>query len=213
MAQGKRLEPLSPRPFSRLQEEGRNIDHLTPSNSRRWSATLGAERSLDLHGRPMVILSPSLHRYAASAVLGLLSAAAFIVAVRRLAGALANPLEPAVLLAVAAVTVAAAAAIRLNWLSAPPGNPRPGIDRAVMIVTSLAVVALGAGLSLPGTSAVGMFLFWTLLGAEESWAWGWRVWRGFERACLRLGGRPFARIRPMPGRRAPIAAAQLRVQR
>jgi hypothetical protein len=49
-----------------------------------------------------------------------------------------------------------------------------------MIVTSLAVAALGAGLCLPGTSAVGMFLLWTLLGAEESWAWGWRVRHSFD---------------------------------
>ena len=49
-----------------------------------------------------------------------------------------------------------------------------------MILTSLAVAALGAGLCLPGTSAAGAFLFWMLLGAEESWAWGWRLRHAFE---------------------------------
>ncbi len=173
---------------------------------------MGAERSLNLHGRPMAILSPNLHRYAAGAVLGLLSTAALIVVARRLAGALANPLEPAMLLAAAAVTVAAAAAIRLSWLSAPSGNPLPGIERAVMILTSLAVAALGAGLCLPGTSAVGLFLLWTLLGAEESWAWGWRVRRGFD-ATPSAGRQAVRTDLAHVGARAPIGVAQLCVRR
>jgi len=140
---------------------------------------VGVQQSLDLRGRPMGILSQNLHRYAAGGVLALLCTTALILVVRRLAGALANPLEPATLLAVAAVVAAAAAAIRLSWLAPTPGSPRSGIDRAMMILTSLAVAALGTGLCLPGTSAVGMFLLWTLLGAEESWAWGWRVREGF----------------------------------
>ena len=37
-----------------------------------------------------------------------------------------------------------------------------------MVLTSLSVAALGLGLCLPDTSAVGRFLFCTLLGAEEA---------------------------------------------
>jgi hypothetical protein len=128
----------------------------------------------------MGIPSQNLHRYVAGIVLGLLSTTALILVARRLAGALANPLEPATLLIVAAMAATTAVAIRLSWLSPPLGDSLPGIDRAVMILTSLAVAGLGAGLCLPGTSAVGMFLLWTLLGAEESWAWGWRIRHGFE---------------------------------
>ncbi len=141
---------------------------------------MGAQQSLNLHDRPLGILPQNLHRYAAGVVLGLLSMAALIFVVRRLAGALANPLEPAMLLAVAALVAAAAAAIRLSWIWPPPGNSLPRVDQAVMILTSLAVAGLGAGLCLPGTSVVGAFLLWTLLGAEESWAWGWRLRHGFE---------------------------------
>jgi hypothetical protein len=126
----------------------------------------------------MGALPHSFHRYAAALALGLLSAAALVLVARRWAGALAHPLEPAMLLAVAVLAVAAAAAIRLTWLSPASGNSLPGIDRAVMLLTSLALAALGAGLCLPGTSAAGAFLLWTLLGAEESWAWGWRLRRG-----------------------------------
>ena len=49
----------------------------------------------------MPILPQNLPRYAATLVLGLLGMAALVLVARRLAGALANPLEPAMLLAVA----------------------------------------------------------------------------------------------------------------
>ena len=145
-----------------------------------WSAILGVQQSLNLRGRPLGILPQSLHRYAAGRVLGLLSAAALILVARRMAGALAQ----------SAGTGHAAGRRRRGrgrrgrdslepGFRRRPGTRLPGIDRAVMLLTSLAVAALGAGLCLPGTSAVGMFLLWTLLGAEESWAWGWRLRRGF----------------------------------
>ena len=130
----------------------------------------------------MEALPQNFHRYAAALVLALLGMAALILVSRRLAGALAHPLEPAMLLAVAAMAAAAAAAIRLTWLSPAPATAPPSIDRAVMILTSVAVAALAAGLCLPGTSAAGLFLVWALLGAEESWAWGRRLRGGFGAA-------------------------------
>jgi hypothetical protein len=139
---------------------------------------LGAQQSLDLHCRPAGGGPQNLHRYAAGLVLGLLTAAALVLLARRWAGALCYPLPPALLLGVAVVAAAAAAAIRLAWLSPPPADSLPGIDRGVMLLTSLALASLGAGLCVPGTSAAGVFFLWTLLGAEESWAWGWRLRRG-----------------------------------
>ena len=107
-------------------------------------------------------------------LLGLLTAAALMVVARRLAGALANPLEPATLLTTGILVAAAAAAIRLGWFFSP-AHPARRLDRAVMLLTSLSVAALGAGLCLPDTPAVGKFLLCTLLGAEESWAWAWHI--------------------------------------
>ena len=121
----------------------------------------------------MEALPQNFHRYAAALVLALLGMAALILVSRRLAGALAHPLEPA-MLAVAAMAAAAAAAIRLTWLSPAPATAPPSVDEAVMILTSVAVAALAAGLCLPGTSAAGLFLVSALLGTEESWAWGRR---------------------------------------
>jgi hypothetical protein len=116
-------------------------------------------------------LPQNLHRCLAAAVLALLSAAALVLVARRLAGALTNPLEPVTLLVIGALVAAAAAAIRLGWFL-PPAAGRPmRLDRAMMLLTSLAVAALAAGACLPGTSAIGTCLLCTLLGAEESWAW------------------------------------------
>jgi hypothetical protein len=47
-----------------------------------------------------------------------------------------------------------------------------------MIATTLGVTTLLACLCLPGTDILGMSIFCTLLGIEESWAWAW-----FLRQC------------------------------
>ena len=70
-------------------------------------------------------------------------------------------------------------AVRSGWSTSPA--PRRGpLAWAVMLLTSLAVVGLGAGLCLPGTPLSAMFLFCTLLLAEESWAWASHVRRCVE---------------------------------
>jgi hypothetical protein len=142
------------------------------------SVILGVEQSLNLHARPVGALPRNLHRYAAGLVLGLLTAAALVLLARRWAGALAYPLAPAMLLPVAVMAAASAAAIRLAWLAPVPVESLPGVERGVMLLTSLALAGLGAGLCVPGTSAAGVFFFWTLVGVEESWAWGWHLRRG-----------------------------------
>ena len=80
---------------------------------------MSGERSINLPGRPLGILPASLPRSAAAVLLGLLTAAALMVVARRLAGALANPLEPATLLTTGILVAAAAAAIRLGWFFSP----------------------------------------------------------------------------------------------
>ena len=97
---------------------------------------MSGERSIHLPGRPLGILPASLPRSAAAVLLGLLTAAALMVVARRLAGALANPLEPATLLTTGILVAAAAAAIRLGWFFSP-AHPRRRLDRAVMVLTSL----------------------------------------------------------------------------
>ena len=61
-------------------------------------------------------------------VLGLLTAAALMVIARRLAGALANPLEPATLLTTGILVAAAAVAIRLGWFLSPAAK-FPAVER------------------------------------------------------------------------------------
>jgi hypothetical protein len=138
---------------------------------------MGGERSIDLHGRSLGLPLASLPRSAAVLLLGLLMAVALMVVARRLAGALANPLEPAPLLITGLLVAAVAAVIRLGWRAPPTTRRATPLDWAVMALTSLAVAALGAGLCLPETSSTGLFLLCTVLAAEESWAWAWYIRR------------------------------------
>ena len=96
---------------------------------------MGGERTINLHGRPVPIPPATVHRYAAATILGLLSAAALMVAARRLAGALTHPLEPAALLAAGILVAGAAAAIRWGWFLPPTTSARRSLDRAVMLLT------------------------------------------------------------------------------
>ena len=127
---------------------------------------MSGTRSIDLPGRPLQILPASLPRASAVVLLGLLTAAALMVVARRLAGALANPLEPATLLTTGILVAAAAVAIRLGWFLSPAtfaansslrrtpphcnggdgiggidsrkvNRSMPRLDRAVMVLTSL----------------------------------------------------------------------------
>lgn len=120
-----------------------------------------ADRVMNVYARPSAIRSLDPHRSAAVVFLLLLCTAALMVAARRLAGALTHPLEPAALLAVGLIVAIIAAMIRLALQ----------FGRATMLLTSLAVLGLAAGLCLPETNVTGKFLFCALLVVEESWAW------------------------------------------
>lgn len=136
-----------------------------------------AERSIELHRRIDGIPSASLGRWAAGAALGLLICVAVVIAQRRLAGALENPLEVAALLSTGLLAVTAAGGIRVGWHSQPAKSVAARADWTVMLSTSAALIALGAALSTAGTQIAGLAVFWTLLAAEEGWAWYWFVSR------------------------------------
>jgi hypothetical protein len=106
----------------------------------------------------------------------MLVAVAMLVLMRRWAGALDTPLGPAALMTTGALVAAAAVAIRLAWLLTPVARATPWRDRAVMLLTLLAVLALGAGLCVPSTGAARLWLF-APLAAEEGWAWAWYLGR------------------------------------
>ncbi len=147
---------------------------------------MAGERSIDLPTRAVGDFPASLARCAASGLLGLLGAFALLVVMRRAAGALEHSLEPAVLAATGLLVAAAAAAIRLGWPASPTAHGGP-FDWAVMLLTSLSVGGLGASLCLPGTPALGTFVFCTLLLAEESWAWARHVRRWFDAGSPNAG--------------------------
>ena len=134
-----------------------------------------AERSMELHRRIDGILSASLGRWAAGAALGLLICAALVIAQRRLAGALENPLDVAALLSTGLLAVTAAGGIRVGWHCQPAKSVAARADWTVMLSTSAALIALATALCTAGTQIAGLAVFWTLLAAEEGWAWYWFV--------------------------------------
>jgi hypothetical protein len=113
-------------------------------------------------------------RSAAVGVLGLLSAAAAIVAVRAMAGALQTPLEPAVLLTAGATAAVAGVLIRLGWLLPSGTNQAGRLDLAVMAATSFAAAALCSGLCWPRETQAGIsLLLRVVIVVEEGGAWLW----------------------------------------
>lgn len=145
-----------------------------------------AEPSLDFNrasaAGPLDRLTAELRRWSLGTLLGLLSIAALLVGWRRLAGGLSSELEPLALLSVGAVVAAVALSVRLLWHYLPVGYKSRRVDWLVALLPSSSVLALGAALSVPGTSTAGLIAFWALLTSEEVWAWrpaGWpRLRRG-----------------------------------
>jgi hypothetical protein len=123
-------------------------------------------------------------RWSAAVAVGLLGGAAVLVAWRRLAGALVTPLEPPLLLSIAALLSVSATGVRLVWRDLPAAQTPNRLVGPLGLLPSAALLVLGASLSLPGTDARGLVAFWSLLVAEECWAWRpivWRKWRGASR--------------------------------
>ncbi len=106
-----------------------------------------------------------LRRFSAGAMVGALCGVAGIVAWRRLAGALTEPLPAALLLPVGVVAVTLAVAAR-RWAVVL----RQG--RLMRLVPAVAIVVLGVALSLPQTGTAELLMFWLILIGGELWL-GW----------------------------------------
>jgi hypothetical protein len=107
---------------------------------------------------------------AAFLVVGLILAATVIV-VRRASGMLNVPLSAVSL--VGTVVVAAIAAAGARWLIPAELSPSMGHWTAAAMRWSpaAALIALAAGVSLPGSSPVGLVLLWSVIIAEELAVW------------------------------------------
>lgn len=123
-------------------------------------------------GRPSVDLAG----WAARGFVGFLVFSAVVLCWRRVAGELSAPLGPPVLLLVGLSVAAAAATARLAWRSQPRPS-RASLSAPAAALLSVAVLAVGVALSLPGTSPAGLLILWGMLALEEYWAWGPTGWR------------------------------------
>lgn len=116
-------------------------------------------------GRPMLAIA----RWGLATLIGLQCATALLVASLRLVGTLDRPLKPVALVIVGFLVVVVAVATRWFWCHRSE-HPR-AVARGMAVLTSVAVMAIGAAVSLPGTSWEGLVAFWGLLASEEIGAW------------------------------------------
>ncbi len=164
-------------------------------------ASIIAQPSLERIGRGNGVFPAGFIRAGAGATLILLAAAAATLAWRRLAGALVNPLEPALLLTAGAVTIAAAGVVRAGW----PRTAHAPLDWIVTAGASLAAVALLAALCLPGTRPLWIAVLAIMLAAEEAWVWVRVFRRGPSRMRPKFSGR--RHVGPEADARADVPAA------
>jgi len=129
---------------------------------------------------------------------GLLVLVAVVICWRRLVGALHYPLETPALLAAGTMLATAALAVRFACGRAIDERPGPlRLNRLVILAPLPAVLAVGAALSLPGSSPTGLLGFWAILVGEECWS----LWRA-------AGGRL-----PGVGRAVSLGSGKNRVHR
>lgn len=147
------------------------------------------------------LVPAGLLRWTAVAGAGLLLWAAFVLALRRLAGALSQPLTLPSLLLIVVVLVTAAVALRLLRRVSGPG-PRLLRVEPIAGIVSVAVLLVGLSVSLPGTPWSGLAVFWLIVAAEEAWAWR-HAWQRGER---QMSSEP-ERAAPMPEPHAPAPVA------
>jgi hypothetical protein len=107
-------------------------------------------------------------------LVGVVLAAAMII-VRRAAGALDTPLSPLALVSTGVIVATAAAGVRLST--------QYHSTALVHWLAGSAALALAIGVSLPGSSVVGLSVLWIAVIAEEAWSW-WR-WRASRRIDVR----------------------------
>lgn len=109
-----------------------------------------------------------------------------LVAARRLAGALTQPLDDVALLACGLIAPLLAAAER--WLAAhdevPPTTPRELFAIPAMRVA--AIVVFGWAISLAGSSTLGLLAYWGAAVGGEAACGPWSQWRSSRRPRVRL---------------------------
>ncbi len=104
-----------------------------------------------------------------------LLATSLVLLARRAAGALQQPLEGAMLVALGAGASAGAFALHAAWRSGESRAARrtepARFELLFTLAVSAALAALGAAVSLPGSSLVALLLMWALLVGQESAWW------------------------------------------
>lgn len=114
----------------------------------------------------------SLMRTLSGAGLVLLAGISAWLFVRRLTGALAEPLSPLLLLATGAASIGFAALLRVAWFSAT--NVRRTNDRARIIalaIPTISLVLIAGALSLPESSTWAVVGLWGIVVAGECGVW------------------------------------------
>jgi hypothetical protein len=127
----------------------------------------------------------------ASAAASGLTTLALLLMWRRAAGAIHDPLPGSGLFLIAFLLSAIAAAAHSTGKQ-PTGKTRARL--VANIALSVALLAVAAAISLPGTSAAGLIFLWAILLAEEAWSWRTRSIRLLQRlrqpAVVREGETP-----------------------
>lgn len=118
-----------------------------------------------------------LGRCSVAAMIGLLGCTAGLVAWRRLAAELGQPLKPPLLLLVGGLVVVVALGVRVCWHRLAPAPAPRRWQWAVALLPTMAVLVFGLAVSLPGTKPGGLIAFWVLLAGGELWAWRPAAWR------------------------------------
>ncbi len=115
-------------------------------------------------------LAARIARFAASCLFVLVALAALLVCLRRIGGALTQPLSAAALV-LAALLLAAAAILFRRWIAATVVNTPPRLQYAAWAAPSAVLALWTLALLVPGTAALGLVGFVGLLVAEEAWSW------------------------------------------
>src|SRR3972149_5426885 len=106
-----------------------------------------------------------------SIVAGLFPCTGVIFAWRRLSGALISPLSTALLITTGLLMVIIVLGIRALWRRSSAREDYSHGDLILDALLGASLLIFAAALSLRGTNAWGLGLFWLLLLAEEIWTW------------------------------------------
>ncbi len=109
----------------------------------------------------------ALVRLGVPAAIALLGSIALLLAARRLAGALTEPLEAVQLVTTGTMAALATWGLRRLWFARPAPAESDWLDKFVRWASLATVVTMVAALSLPDTSRVALAVVWLVLIAAE----------------------------------------------